>query len=63
MYYDDRAKTKVVTLRMSQKEYDQLQELVVKLSKKSYWPRKTVSSVASAMVCHCLKNNVDFKMY
>lgn len=63
MYYDENAKTKVVTLRMTQKEYNQLQKLVDQLSKKSYWPRKTVSSVASAMVRHCLDNNVDLKMY
>ena len=63
MYFDDNAKTKVVTLRMTQKEYDQLQKKVDQLSKESYWPRKTVSSVASAMVRHCLNNNVDLKMY
>lgn len=63
MYFDDNAKTKVVTLRMTQKEYDQLQNTVVQLSKKSYWPRKTVSLVASAMVRYCLNNNVELKMY
>ena len=52
-------KSKVVTLRLTEEEYCQLAAVVVKASKKSYWPRKTISKVAGDMIVYCLRKGID----
>lgn len=58
-YGSDMDKSKVVTLRLTQKEYDQLAAVVVSAAKRSYWPRKTVSKVAGDMIVYCLRHGID----
>lgn len=58
-YGADYDKSKVVTLRLTQKEYDQLSKVVEVAAKKSYWPRKTISKVAGDMICYCLRKGID----
>lgn len=58
-YGSDLDKSKVVTLRLTQKEYDQLSAVVEKAAKRSYWPRKTISKVAGDMIVYCLRKGVD----
>jgi len=58
-YGADYDKCKVVTLRLTQKEYDQLSKVVEASAKKSYWPRKTISNVAGDMICYCLRKGID----
>ena len=58
-YGSDNDKSKVVTLRLTSSEYDQLVKVVEKAAKKSYWPRKTVSKVAGDMIVYCLRKGID----
>lgn len=55
----DWEKNKVVTLRLTETEYQDLSKYVDSAAKKSYWPRKTISSCAGEMIRYCLKNNID----
>lgn len=58
-YGSDNDKSKVVTLRLTNAEYNQLVIVVEKASKKSYFPRKTVSKVAGDMIVYCLRKGID----
>ena len=48
---------KVLTIRISQSEYDQLKAIVD--NRRWHWPRVTVSSKAREMIAYCLKHEMD----
>lgn len=58
-YYNENDKNKVITIRITEAQYKQLSEYVVKAQRKSYWPRKTTSSVSAAMIAYCLNHGID----
>lgn len=48
---------KVLTIRISQSEYDQLKAIVD--NRRWHWPRVTVSSKAREMIVYCLNHQME----
>lgn len=56
--YGENDATKVITVRISEAEYQKLQE-VVKKHDREWYPRVTTSYMVRRMIEHCLKNDID----
>lgn len=49
--------TKVLTIRVSEAEYQQLKAIID--NRRYHWPRVTMSSKAREMIAYCLRNELE----
>lgn len=56
--YGENDATKVITIRISEKEYKELKEVVNK-NKHRFYPRPTISAEARRMIQFCLEKHKD----
>lgn len=55
--YNPNDATHVLTIRVSEAEYQQLKKIVD--GRRYHWPRVTVSSKARDMIAYCLRHELD----